>query len=66
MSAPSPPGPPSPFIPLHTAVVLLIAALVGLVAGGLTFLAGNPPAVGLLAGLGAAGTSIPVLRSLIG
>ncbi|MBE8477460.1 hypothetical protein IQ210_41575 [Streptomyces sp. 3R004] len=54
-----------PFIPLHTAVVLVISVLIGLVSGGLTFLAGSPLPLSVLTGLGASGTSIPVLRSLI-
>ncbi|GAA0473854.1 hypothetical protein [Streptomyces olivaceiscleroticus] len=59
-----PPDPP--FLPTHTAVVLLAAALIGLIAGTLTFLADRPAPTAVLTGLGAAGISIPVLRSLIG
>ncbi|MFJ4007997.1 hypothetical protein ACIPWL_31775 [Streptomyces sp. NPDC090023] len=50
---------------MHTAIVLLSAAFIGLVAGGLAFLNGTPAAGAILAGLGAFGLSVPVLRSLI-
>ncbi|MCX4524513.1 MULTISPECIES: hypothetical protein [unclassified Streptomyces] len=60
-----PPGTDPPFLSLHTAVVLVIAVLIGLVVGGLTFLGGFHPALAVLAGLGATGAAVPVLRSLI-
>jgi hypothetical protein len=63
--APTPQG-PAPFLTIHTAVVLLIAVVIGLIAGGLTFLSGGAVAAAVLAGLTAAGVSIPVLRTLIG
>ncbi|MEU8576434.1 hypothetical protein [Streptomyces asoensis] len=66
MSSSSDPNPPGPFLPLHTALVLLIGVLFGLFAGSLTFLADNPLPVCTLTGLGVCGTSIPILRSLIG
>lgn len=67
MSSPVPtPQGPAPFLTIHTAVVLLIAVVIGLVVGGLTFLSGGSVAAAVLAGLTAAGISIPVLRSLIG
>ncbi|MFE6200946.1 hypothetical protein [Streptomyces sp. NPDC057838] len=67
MSSPVPtPQGPAPFLTIHTAVVLLIAVVIGLVVGGLTFLSGGAVAAAVLAGLTAAGISIPVLRSLIG
>ncbi|MEV7130968.1 hypothetical protein [Streptomyces sp. NPDC093260] len=62
---PTPQG-PAPFLTIHTAVVLLIAVVIGLIVGGLTFLSGGAVAAAVLAGLTAAGVSIPVLRSLIG
>ncbi|MER6539557.1 hypothetical protein ABT215_38415 [Streptomyces sp900105755] len=62
---PTPQG-PAPFLTIHTAVVLLIAVVIGLVVGGLTFLSGGAVAAAVLAGLTAAGVSVPVLRSLIG
>ncbi|MGW1673350.1 hypothetical protein [Streptomyces sp. NPDC002324] len=58
--------PESPFLSLHTTVVLLTALVIGLVAGGLTALTGAPVAGAVLAGLAAAGPSVPVLRLLIG
>ncbi|MET9372256.1 hypothetical protein ABZY00_31070 [Streptomyces griseoflavus] len=67
MSSPVPtPQGPAPFLTIHTAVVLLIAVVIGLVVGGLTFLSGGAVAAAVLAGLTTAGVSIPVLRTLIG
>ncbi|MFH8701969.1 hypothetical protein [Streptomyces chartreusis] len=51
---------------VHTAIVLLIAVVIGLIVGGLTFLSGGAVAAAVLAGLTAAGVSVPVLRTLIG
>ncbi|MFC8393109.1 MULTISPECIES: hypothetical protein [Streptomyces] len=62
---PTPQG-PAPFLTIHTAVVLLIAVVIGLIVGGLTFLSGGAVAAAVLAGLTAAGVSVPGLRSLIG
>jgi len=66
VSSSSDPSPPGPFLPLHTAVVLLIGVLIGLVAGGLAFLADSTLPLCTLTGLGATGSSVPMLRSLIG
>ncbi|MER6431918.1 hypothetical protein ABT272_29955 [Streptomyces sp900105245] len=67
MSSPVPmPQGPAPFLTIHTAVVLLIAVVIGLVVGGLTFLSGGAVAAAVLAGLTATGVSVPVLRTLIG
>lgn len=55
-----------PFLSLHTAVVLIAALIGGLIVGGLTILAGAPLAGAVLAGLSAFGSSVPMLRSLIG
>ncbi|MFD9370566.1 hypothetical protein ACFWA6_23105 [Streptomyces sp. NPDC060020] len=65
MTTPQNPTDPEPFLSLHTAVVLLAAILIGLTAGGLTFLGGSGAALCVLAGLTAAGGAVPVLRSLI-
>ncbi|MGX1887498.1 hypothetical protein [Streptomyces sp. NPDC055287] len=59
-------APEPPFLSLHTTVVLLAALVTGLVAGGLTALTDAPLAGAVLAGLTAAGSAVPVLRSLIG
>ncbi|MFE1443580.1 hypothetical protein [Streptomyces sp. NPDC058739] len=67
--APTPPNrsaPEQPLLSLHTAVVLLAAVVIGLLAGALTALAGAPAAGAVLAGLAGAGSSVPALRSLIG
>lgn len=58
--------PEPPFLSLHTTVVLLSGFVIGLVVGSLTTLTGAPVAGAVLASLTAAGTSVPVLRSLIG
>ncbi|MFE6833819.1 hypothetical protein ACFVFI_03105 [Streptomyces sp. NPDC057705] len=65
MTTPQNPTDPEPFLSLHTAVVLLAAVLTGLTAGGLTYLGGSGAALGVLAGLTAAGGAVPVLRTLI-
>ncbi|MGA5492572.1 hypothetical protein [Streptomyces sp. CL7] len=50
---------------MHTAVVLLTAIVIGLIVGGLTFLTQHSAPGAVLAGLAAAGLSVPALRSLI-
>ncbi|MFH8589045.1 hypothetical protein ACH4GP_32485 [Streptomyces celluloflavus] len=62
-SQPSEPDPP--FLSLHTTVVRLAAAVIGIVLGCLTALAGTSAAGAVVAGLTAAGASVPVLRSLV-
>ncbi|WP_405495687.1 hypothetical protein [Streptomyces sp. NBC_00096] len=57
--------PEPPLLTLHAAVVLVAAVLVGFTAGGLSHLGGVPAALAVLAGLGAAGGAVPVLRGLI-
>ncbi|MFE2547111.1 MULTISPECIES: hypothetical protein [unclassified Streptomyces] len=54
-----------PFLSLHTAVVLVIALLIGCAVGGLSFMGAVPVALSVLAGLTAAGGAVPVLRGLI-
>ncbi|MFC7841858.1 hypothetical protein [Streptomyces sp. NPDC057382] len=54
-----------PFLPLHTAVVLLTALVLGLIIGGLTAITGAHPAAAVIAGLTAAGASTAALRTLI-
>ncbi|MEV0992249.1 hypothetical protein [Streptomyces sp. NPDC049949] len=54
-----------PFLSLHTAVVLVIALLIGCAVGGLSFMGAVPLALCVLAGLTAAGGAVPVLRGLI-
>lgn len=56
----------APFLTMHTAIILLAAIIIGLIAGFLTFLSGTLIPAAVLAGLTAAGLSIPVLRGLIG
>ncbi|MFG3000448.1 hypothetical protein [Streptomyces sp. NPDC048340] len=59
------PANPAPFLTLHTAFVLVTAVLIGCAVGVLSRLGGTHPALAVLAGLGAAGGAVPVLRSLI-
>ncbi|MGI5485071.1 hypothetical protein [Streptomyces lavendofoliae] len=65
---PPPPGPeePGPLLTAHAAIVLLIAAALGTIAGALTALRTGDTAAPLLAGMGVAGLSVPVLHRLIG
>ncbi|MFC1407491.1 MULTISPECIES: hypothetical protein [Streptacidiphilus] len=75
MATPTPPTPPAapppqppaqaPFLTMHTAIILLAATLIAIIVGALAFLAGHVVAAAVLAGLGAFGGSIPVLRNLI-
>ncbi|MFG1663806.1 hypothetical protein [Streptomyces sp. Y7] len=65
-SFPPPPPPPVPFLSLQTALVLLAAAVIGLVVACLMFLSGTPAAGAVLASLVSTGGSVPVLRTLIG
>lgn len=66
-ASPQPDRPdPAPFMTMHTAIILLAAVIIGLIAGILTFLSGTLVPAAVLAGLSTSGLSIPVLRSLIG
>ena len=56
---------PQPFLSLHTAVVLLIAFVIGIVLGALTVFSGAPMVAAVAVGITGAGGSIPALRSLI-
>lgn len=57
---------PDPLLTLRTTVILLTAAFIGLVVGGLTFLSTRSTAGAVLAGLTGFGVSVPVLHKLIG
>ncbi|MEO3764025.1 hypothetical protein [Streptomyces sp. B5E4] len=70
-STPTPPRPPQtprsdPFITQHTAIILVTAVVIGQAVGNLAYLSGTPAAGAALAGLLSAGSSVPVLRALIG
>ncbi|MFJ3306960.1 hypothetical protein ACIPSA_28360 [Streptomyces sp. NPDC086549] len=52
-------------VSVRAALVLLLAALAGVGAGLLSVLAGNGVAVGVLAGLTAAGGAVPVFNQVI-
>ncbi|MDH6145797.1 hypothetical protein P3T35_007858 [Kitasatospora sp. GP30] len=49
---------PAPFLTLRTATVLLPAAIIGLIAGSLTYFSTRSVPGAVLAGLTAAGTSV--------
>ncbi|MBM4487804.1 hypothetical protein MWT96_24690 (plasmid) [Prescottella equi] len=58
--------PPSePLLSLRSAVLLLIAALIGIGVGVLTVFAGQPVATAIIAGGGAGGASLMALEKLI-
>ncbi|WP_406262993.1 hypothetical protein OHT93_38680 [Streptomyces sp. NBC_00191] len=65
---PTPPGPSpeQPLLTAHAAIVLLMAAFFGEIAGVLTFLGTANTATALLAGLTAMAVSAPVLNKAIG
>jgi hypothetical protein len=49
----------------RTVLILITALILGTVLGVLTYLAGNPVATAIAAGLGTAGATVPVLHVLI-
>ncbi|WP_406484022.1 hypothetical protein [Streptomyces sp. NBC_01568] len=55
----------TPFLTTNTALILLIALVMGATVGTLTFLSADVLPAAVLAGLTATGASIPVLRSSI-
>ncbi|TQF65298.1 hypothetical protein FK531_22015 [Rhodococcus spelaei] len=57
--------PPDPLLSLRSAVLLLIAVLIGIGVGVLTVFAGQPGATAVIAGGGAAGASLLALEKLI-
>ncbi|MFJ2851241.1 MULTISPECIES: hypothetical protein [Streptomyces] len=61
----NPTGNPQPFLSLHTAVILLIALVIGSVIGALTLATGAPAAAAVIAGITSAGVSVVPLRGLI-
>ncbi|MFF8993226.1 hypothetical protein ACF09H_25495 [Streptomyces sp. NPDC014983] len=65
---PHAPGPEAqrPLLTAHAAIVLLMATVVGAIAGVLTYHSTGNMAGAVLAGLGTAGLSVPVLHNLIG
>ncbi|MFH8839372.1 hypothetical protein [Streptomyces sp. NPDC017868] len=71
MSEPSPSQRPDqrddePLISHHAAVVFLLAAVIGLLTGGLARAAGQPWPTAVAAGLAAAGVAVPAGHRLIG
>jgi len=57
---------PSPLLNVRTAVILLIAFIVGVTIGLLTYAAGRHPAEAVLAGLGSTGAAAVGCHRLIG
>jgi hypothetical protein len=58
--------PPSPLLTVRAAVVLLTAVVIGLVAGGLGYLAHHDVATGVLIGGGAVGGALLLFHNLLG
>ncbi|MFJ4895023.1 hypothetical protein ACIP5U_34290 [Streptomyces sp. NPDC088788] len=56
---------PQPLMSLHSAVVLMIALVIGAVMGVLTLLTGAPLAAAIAGGITSAGMSIPSLHTYI-
>lgn len=56
----------NPLLPLRSAFVLIVALLIGLAAGGLTYLVTHSPPAAVLAGGGVFGSSVALLHKLIG
>lgn len=59
------PASPGPLLSQRTLLIFLVALLIGIAAGTLTYLAGYPLAEAVLAGGAASGTAVPVLHKLI-
>ncbi|MFJ9195866.1 hypothetical protein [Streptomyces globisporus] len=57
---------PGPLVTAHAAIVFMMAILIGMVVGVLTFLSVGDTAAALLAGLTGSGASTPVLHKHIG
>ncbi len=60
------PSPPDPLLTVRAAVVLLLALVVGLLAGGLSYLMGHSLPSAVLSGGGAAGAGLMLFHSVIG
>ncbi len=58
--------PTNPLLSLRSAVLLLIAVLIGIGVGVLTALAGEPVPTAVIAGGGAGGAALLVLNQIIG
>jgi hypothetical protein len=65
VASPKTPEPPS-LLPLRSALIVLIAMIVGFVVGGLTLLAEPSVPKALLAGIGAAAAALLPLDKVIG
>lgn len=57
---------PEPLLTVRSAVVLLVAIVVGVLAGGLSYLADHSVPAAVLWGGGAAGSTIPLFHTIIG
>jgi len=60
------PSPPSPLLTVRAAVVLLLALMVGVLTGGLSYLADHSVPAAVLWGGGAAGSALALFDSVIG
>lgn len=57
---------PEPLLSLRATVILLLALLIGVAAGVLTYLGGQPVPAAVLMGGGAAGAALALFHNLIG
>ena len=60
------PSPPGPLLTVRTAVVLLLALVVGLLAGALSYLSNRSVPVAALVGGGASGGALVLFHTIIG
>lgn len=60
------PSSPGPLFPLRTAVILLLALVVGVLAGALSYLADHSVPHAVLWGGGAAGGALALFHNMIG
>jgi hypothetical protein len=60
------PQPPGPLLTIRAAVVLLFALIVGLLAGGLSYLTNHSVPSAMLLGGGAAGSALLLFHTIIG
>lgn len=58
-------SPRSGLLSLRAAVILLVSIVTGCIAGGLAFLAGQPPAAAALVGGGALGATLGLANTLV-
>jgi len=61
-----PPGGPGPLLGVRAAVVFVVALVIGIAAGVLTYLAGDSVPAAVLAGAAATGTAVALFHRIVG